>query len=150
MTDTTIPNVTLTDVLAYQHPGIVRRYAKDHGASLEEAEEVFREMLKWLYLCYRSATDGAEDAVCVMTPDIEKIDWMWHTFLLFTRDYADFCEHYFGFFVHHIPNEEEEDKPLEEAVVREQLEKQYTQVYNALGEKTLLTWYDDCRYAVQA
>ena len=50
--------VPLSRVLSYRHPGIVHRYAKDHQASHAEAEEIFREMLKWLYLCYRSATDA--------------------------------------------------------------------------------------------
>jgi len=149
MTVTTRP-VSLAEVLAYRHPGVVRRYAKEHSASQEEADEIFREMLKWLYLGYRCQTDGPPDAACVLTQDIEKIDWMWHTFLLFTRDYAAFCERYFGFFLHHIPNEDEEDQPLDEAVLRQQLEQQFGLVYDVLGEQTLATWYDECRYAAQA
>ena len=146
MTAATIQPVSLAEVLAYRHPGVVRRYAKEHGASAEEAAELFQETLKWLYLCYRSATDLPEGIGCTMLPDILKLDEMWHTFVLFMRDYADFCEGYFGFFLHHVPNEAEEDLPVDEATVRQRLEQQYGLVYDVLGEETLAKWHDECRY----
>ena len=37
---------TLEDLLAYRHAGAVSRYAKEQGATLAEAEEVFREAVK--------------------------------------------------------------------------------------------------------
>ncbi|MBY0526250.1 MAG: hypothetical protein K2R98_22850 [Gemmataceae bacterium] len=143
-----IQPVSLADVLTYRHSGVVRRYAKDHDVSLEDAAEVFQETCKWLYLCYRNATDLPEGTVCTMTPDIEKLDEMWHTFLLFTRDYADFCDRYFGFFLHHVPNEDAETRPFDEGAMRQQLEQQYALVYDVLGEGTLMAWHDECRYAV--
>ena len=83
-----------------------------------------------------------------MTVEIGQLDEMWHTFLLFTRDYADFCERYFGFFLHHIPQDDAEDeRPFDADLVRCQLERQYGLIYDVLGEQTLLAWYDECRYA---
>jgi hypothetical protein len=140
---------SLAEVLAFRHPGVIRRYCKDHGASAAEAEEVFREMLKWLYLGSRCPADGEATAGCVMTPDIVKLDWMWHAFLLFTADYAAFCDRYFGSFLHHVP-EDEADEPASPEGVREQLGRQYLRVYDVLGEQTLLAWYDECRYAATA
>lgn len=32
-----------------------------------------------------------------------EVDEVWHTFILFTRDYADFCQGVFGFYLHHQP-----------------------------------------------
>jgi hypothetical protein len=139
MTAPAVP-ASLAEVLAFRHPGVIRRYCKDHGASPAEAEEVFHEMLKWLYLGSRCT------AGCAMTPEIIKLDWMWHAFLLFTQDYAAFCDRYFGFFVHHVP-EDKADEPASPEAVREQLERQYARVYDLLGEQTLLAWYDECRYA---
>jgi hypothetical protein len=75
-------------VLAFRHPGVIHRYCKDHGGSLTEAEEVFQAMLEWLYLGAHCAADTESTGGCVMTEEIEKIDWMWHAFLLFTVDYA--------------------------------------------------------------
>jgi hypothetical protein len=125
----------------------VRRYAREHQATPEEAAELFRETLKWLYLCGRAATDGPEGLVLVVHPEIEKIDEMWHTFLLFTRDYAEFCDRYFGLFLHHVPGEDGDEAPPEEGPVRAALEAQYAFVYEVLGPQTLTAWYDDCRYA---
>lgn len=148
MNAATIQPVSLADVLAYRHPGVVRRYAKEHHASVEEAAEIFHETLKWLFLCYRGTIDRPADGGCAMTPDLEKLDWMWHTFVLFTRDYAEFCERYFGFFLHHIPTDDDtEAPPLDEAAVRRQLEQQYGLVYDVLGEETLTKWHEECRYA---
>ena len=31
------------------------------------------------------------------------MDEMWHTFVLFTKEYAAYCEEKFGRFVHHVP-----------------------------------------------
>jgi hypothetical protein len=135
---------TLAEVLAYRHPGVVRRYAKDQHASREEAEEVFQETLKWLYLCGCGLGD---DIACTMTPEIARLDEMWHAFLMFTRDYADFCERYLGFFLHHVPNEEDQVPEGGAEGVREQLERQFGLVYDVLGEDTLKRWYEEERYA---
>jgi len=142
MTAAANPPLSLDDVLAYRHNGILGRYRKEHNASPEEAEEVFRETLKWLYVCSQATTAGV---ACAITYEIEKLDWMWHNFILFTRDYADFCDRSFGFFLHHTPSEDE-DSPLTEAETRETLERQYGLVYDVLGEETLSAWYDECRY----
>jgi len=145
MTATTILPLTLAEVLAYRHPGVFRRYAREQHASQEEAEEIFQETLKWLYLC---GCGLREDVSCAMTPEIAKLDVMWHTFLMFTRDYADFCERYFGVFLHHVPNEDEEEAREEGAeAVREQLERHFGLVYDVLGEDTLKRWYEEERYA---
>jgi len=70
---------------------------------------------------------------------------MWHTFLLFTRDYATFCETHFGAFLHHVP-----DEAVEEGALRERISRQFGLVYDLLGEATLTAWYDECRYALPA
>jgi hypothetical protein len=140
---------SLEDVLRYGHPGVVRRYAEDHQATPEEAAELFREMLKWLYLC-RRATDAPGGLALAVHPEIEKIDWMWHTFLLFTRDYAAFYDRYLGAFIHHVPEEGGDETPVDESAVRRALEEQYAFVYDVLGEETLLAWYGDRRYAAAA
>lgn len=48
--------------------------------------------------------------MCAVKPGVkvasDEIDQMWHTFLLFTRDYRDFCEQWLGRFVEHEPFEE--------------------------------------------
>jgi hypothetical protein len=148
--EATASPVCLDDVLAYRHPGVLRRYCKEHDASEHEAEEVFRETLKWLYLCHKAAANGADGIACAITPELEKVDWMWHTFLLFTRDYADFCHRYFDTFIHHVPAEDEDEAEVADETLRSQLIQQFGLVYDVLGEETLTAWYDRCLYAAPA
>lgn len=35
----------------------------------------------------------------------EEVDEVWHTFILFTREYADFCQRVAGGYLHHSPPE---------------------------------------------
>jgi hypothetical protein len=53
-------------------------------------------MLKFLDVC-------ADSSVTVSPPP--RVDDAWHTFILFTRDYADYCDRRFGRFIHHEPTE---------------------------------------------
>ncbi len=104
-----------------------------------------------LYLCYLTSLDDSEDAGFAVSIEIEKIDRMWHTCLLFTRDYADFCGRYFGCFVDHLPTDEDDEggdgTRVDEGALRSRIERQFALVYDVLGEGTLTAWYDDCRYA---
>ena len=47
------------------------------------------------------------------------VDEVWHEFILHTRDYEAFCEKYLGFFLHHIPNDDE--NPVDEKTAKEQI-----------------------------
>ena len=71
------------------------RYMKDAKVSEEIAREHERELKRYLLLCAAnpSANYGMKGPV----------DNLWHTFLLFTIDYAAFCESVAGRFIHHVP-----------------------------------------------
>lgn len=74
---------------------VVARFAKDCNVSPESAEETLLELKRWFTLCALHpektyATGGQVDA-------------MWHTFILFTKDYARFCQDIAGAFIHHTP-----------------------------------------------
>jgi hypothetical protein len=88
--------LTLDDVRAYRHPGLVARIMSEQGIGEEEATKQFDDLMIFLYVC------GAHrDARPFFPPPL--IDEAWHTFLLFTKDYAEFCKKHFGFFIHHSP-----------------------------------------------
>ncbi len=92
----TLP-VPLATIMGYENPALLARYRAYTGASPELAARAFKGMKQFL-------------AVSAMTPGwkvtSEPIDSMWHTFLLFTRAYADFTEKYLGIFLHHEPFDE--------------------------------------------
>jgi hypothetical protein len=100
---------TLAETLAYRNPAVVARFAEVWPVSLQEAEDVFDETLKWLWLGakIRQEDTGASFKL-VVTPGLRIIDEMWHTFLLFTQAYRTFCEDHFGAFLDHGPTTVEE------------------------------------------
>lgn len=81
-------------MLDYSHPALKERMVVKIGWTPEYTDELFDEMKKFLYLC--ATNDGA------MAPP-EDIDEIWHNFILFTGDYADYCKSKVGFFLHHQP-----------------------------------------------
>lgn len=84
----------LESVMTYHHPGLILRLQDKMKLSREEAEELFADMKRFLFL-----------AATVSEPlaPTERIDEAWHNFILFTKDYQWFCREHFGTFIHHIP-----------------------------------------------
>jgi hypothetical protein len=86
----------MPEIMAYQNGRLIERYAKDYSVPPETAQQCFTALKQFLYLC--AVTPGYK-----VTSD--RIDSMWHTFLLFTKNYDEFCSHYLGRFVNHEPFE---------------------------------------------
>jgi hypothetical protein len=88
------PNRTLLEnVMAYQNPDVEARICRDLRCNPEVAHGVFEDLKKFLWLAGAAPTHDM-----VPTPIIDE---GWHCFLLFTQDYADFCQRFFGTFIHH-------------------------------------------------
>lgn len=83
-------------VMAYSFPPLIDRLVEKKGLERSDAEALYTDMLRFLYLC------GTTEKT--MAPS-ERIDLAWHEFLLFTRPYQAFCRRMFGFFIHHNPRE---------------------------------------------
>jgi hypothetical protein len=83
---------TLTEL---SYPAVVARFVRDYHKTPYQAEQCFEELKTFLA---RAAVAGQP-----IEPPSRDIDQMWHTFLLFTRDYAAFCQESFGKFIHHSP-----------------------------------------------
>jgi len=81
---------------------IIGRYRCDHNIDEVVAERYLRELKRFLMLAATS------DRAYPMFGSDDGIDGVWHTFLLFTRQYADYCER-LGQFVHHQPTVEGAD-----------------------------------------
>jgi hypothetical protein len=78
----------------YQNTAVVARYQKEFGLDKPAAQILFEETKRFLWLC--SKCDGP-----IAPPPA--IDNGWHTFIIFTEDYANFCTQHFGCFLHHRP-----------------------------------------------
>ncbi|HJQ44990.1 MAG TPA: hypothetical protein VJ870_01530 [Amycolatopsis sp.] len=81
------------------------RISKENVVSLEYAGRIMDQALAFLAACARTSRPLAPS---------ETVDIGWHTFILYTHEYAEFCERISGSFIHHVPNDSDEtgDVPL--------------------------------------
>lgn len=145
---------SLPVVLAYQNDDIVYKFMENFDVSFEESTMLFNETKKWLWMCAITKmrqNKGEEVPVLTIDEPLIMLDEMWHTFVLFTKAYGQFCKEYFGFFIHHSPTTKREKdlfrKRMEEnpqAARKEIVDRSETQlnyIYDMLGEETLKIWY---------
>ncbi|WET81168.1 hypothetical protein P3102_08085 [Amycolatopsis sp. QT-25] len=71
------------------------RIAADEKLGRDLAERIVDQALAFLAAC-------ACNTVGRLAPS-ELVDIGWHTFILHTRDYANFCDRIAGRFLHHVP-----------------------------------------------
>jgi hypothetical protein len=85
----------VTQVMSYDMTPIVDRYAEEHDLPSEVAAEHERELKRFL-------------AIKALNPEKRygmkgPVDELWHTFIIFTEDYTEFCERTYGRYLHHRP-----------------------------------------------
>lgn len=98
---TPINGIDIDAVMNYPIPHVLDRYKKDYGVSHKTAKLHEKELKRWFIV-------GAEYADEPLDMMSHEVDNLWHTWLLFTREYATFCHSMFGHFIHHCPKIEEE------------------------------------------
>jgi len=145
---------SLKEVMQYENPDVIERFRGSWDLTLEESEEIFNEMKKWLWICADNAKMRIVDPQTpnlAITSSLTLVDEMWHAFILFTKPYTAFCNKFFGFYIHHGPTtgleKERIKKELEKDAeaylkkVEQDLTIQYEYIYEKLGESTLQKWY---------
>lgn len=90
--------VTIKKVLEYPiKPDILERvHATNPGFSDEYVNSLAQELKR--YLALKAFLHGS--SVPMFSKDVDEV---WHAFILFTREYEQFCKETFGSFVHHVP-----------------------------------------------
>lgn len=92
--------------IAFDISPVLKRYIKEQGVNEKVAKEHEQELKKFLVLC--SLQDDRSYGIS------EEIDQFWHTFIVFTRSYSEFCREVCGRFIHHSPAENNRDIPVAE------------------------------------
>ncbi|WP_433177728.1 glycine-rich domain-containing protein [Actinoallomurus sp. CA-150999] len=77
---------------------LVRRIVKDEHIDQPTAERIMAQALGFLQACALNPGAGLSPSPMV--------DIGWHTFVLYTREYADFCQRVAGRFIHHTPTDD--------------------------------------------
>lgn len=137
----------LSNLVNYTNQLVIDRYDRDYHNAKWSGEFAFQELMKYIWLSCQHHHDrqlfpenDALDFRCLMHAEMEDIDNMWHTFLLFTREYQLFCEQQLnGIFFHHEPATEKVEQ-LKDAYELE-LSRYLSYIYDNLGEETLIKWF---------
>lgn len=134
---------------AYKNDRVILNFLKKYSMERTQAEEVFKETLKWLWLCRshdrrEKVTQDTPETLSIYYP-MRLVDEMWHSFILCTLDYQEFCEKYLGGFIHHEPNVEPPDalRALPRRNENQNLEREQTVRYicRKLGPETIRKWF---------
>lgn len=119
--------LAVAEALSYEHPQVIRKLQDKEGLAEEEAKNLFQDTLRFLYLC------GTGNGGHVPTA---RIDLAWHYFVLFTKDYRDFCDRYFGRFIDHQPGHQAETK----AQTLQQINNTLQQARSVFGQALSRNW----------
>lgn len=138
--------IPIDKLLEYKNTQVLNRYKKDYPNNKLKAEEAFPELLKYLWISQKHKEDLChfpEDEElsfsCGIYHEMLDIDDMWHTFLLFTKDYMAFCEQFFGKYLHHTPALEDEPAQVDDFEIN--FSRYLFYIYDNLGEETVRKWF---------
>lgn len=141
--------ITLAQIIQYRNEDVLSRFTDLFDVTDEEAEDLFIETKKFLFICRQPG---------VFIPDeLLIVDEMWHNFILFTKEYQDFCTFYFGGYLHHTPSSKvakiqhrqalAADATTVRQTFHEQLATLMSVTYDHLGRDTVIKWFQ--HYPVQ-
>jgi len=85
-------------IMNYPMSHVLARYKKDFKVSDEFARIHERELKRYFIMCGSYPNESLD----MWSPEVDNL---WHTFILYTKDYKKFCEETFGYFLHHCPTE---------------------------------------------
>ncbi|XXX80825.1 hypothetical protein WMF30_18890 [Sorangium sp. So ce134] len=120
------------DLFAYRAQFVLDKLLMNKTVATErEAEALFRELARYLWLVESDRTRAYPMFSL-------RVDEAWHQFVLFTIEYADFCQRFFGRFLHHAPANAPAQHAAPEATWDE-----FAAAYSALyGEPPPEVWDD--------
>jgi hypothetical protein len=85
-------------VLRFEAPYLIEKLVKDRIVdTAAEGEALFAEAKKYLILSFA-------DSDVSWNMYSRRVDEAWHQFVLFTREYVEFCHRFFGQYLHHHPS----------------------------------------------
>jgi hypothetical protein len=142
--------VSLERALAFDGTDIIADFHSKYRVSKEEAHALFEDVKKWVWACAVAHEHGSKVSMLI-DERLLIIDYMWHSFVLFTREYHAFCEAIGGPYIHHAPTTQADHHATRsmamhdpEAFQRTQLaqrQRLYGFLFDHLGEDTVRRWF---------
>lgn len=131
-------HIPATQAVAMSYPmaQVVARYVQDNPDAATHARVHEQELKKYLFLCAKYPNQG--------WPMITTLDELWHTFIIFTKEYHEFCRQLGVEYLHHQPFGGTEDKEAIQTAYDQFLilyRQEFGEVQSAIWPKTL---FGDC------
>jgi hypothetical protein len=131
--------------LQYKNVNVVESFTSQFNIPECDAEAIFQDMLRFLWMSAKYENESVNE---IDTP-LLIIDEMWHTFVLFTKDYAIFCQEHLGHFFHHCPATKADyskhgvDLSTEQGKTDFYNEKKnkYNFIFDIFGDEVFTRWY---------
>src|SRR5688572_14802468 len=84
---------------SYEIPAaVLAKFAREHAGLSEQQRQLVARGLQQFFLAY------LKSGFAYVAMPSKVADDLWHEFILFTREYHDFCEQAFGRHLHHAPS----------------------------------------------
>jgi hypothetical protein len=128
----------IAEIMGYHMPQVIARCQKDYNYTDEDMVILEQELKRYLALSTVKAKESLGTGMYS-----SDVDNLWHSFILFTKEYADFCDKYIGFFIHHIPEIDTVRSPERQEETRKDFQafvKNYEEVF---GEEIHPIWFLD-------
>ncbi len=130
-------------LLRYRNQRVIDKFLEQYRLERREAEQLFEDMLLFLWLASRSLTGPRGTPLLGVLEPHALMDEMWHTFILHTREYERFCRRFFGRTIHHDPTAPPERvRGADGAREHAELRRKIAFVYDELGEDVARRWFD--------
>lgn len=129
---------SISEVLEYKCDVAMAVFKRKYQVDDIDAEDLWRDTLQWLWLgrFHEIDCNMEKPRQLVIFPQLLSIDEMWHAFILCTREYHYFCNHFFGCYIHHAPNKESD-----QILSIDEFKSNIEYVSNVLGRKIAMRWY---------
>lgn len=92
----------IEEIMNYHMPDVIKRCKKDFNYTDDDMKIIEKEFKRFLVLSV--VTKDHQTGVGMYSKDVDNL---WHSFILFTNEYADFSNKFNGKFIHHVPETEE-------------------------------------------
>ncbi len=128
----------ISELLKYHSPLALHVFRRKFAVDGSMAEKIWYDMLLWLYLgrYHQLDQDTDKPKALVIFAHLLAIDEMWHAFILCTEEYATFCHHEFGQFIHHVPNGTPENQ-----LTQSDFDQVVAYVTKILGADAAMRWF---------
>jgi len=141
---------SLEEILSFRHPGVEERFCRFFKKTPEEAKNTFADLMRFFWASEKHEFDKKSpladkktlDFTFIMDEAMRPIDDIWHIFLLYTKDYMDFCDKYFGQYIHHLPDIVPDMEQSPERF-EENLTRFINYNYDLLGHDVIERWFGE-------